>query len=50
MLNLQICTVIMTKKHKKNNKKNNKKKNSYDSRDSNPGYMGLKSIKISTTL
>ena len=46
MLNLQICTVIiMIKKHKKINKKQ-----SCDSRDLNPGYMGSKSTKISTTL
>ena len=45
MLNLQICAVIIM----------TKKKliiiiiiNSCDSRDSNPGYMGSKSTKIST--
>ena len=50
MLNLQICTVIiMTKKNiKKNNNNNNK--NLCESRDSNPGYMGSKSTKISTML
>ena len=49
MLNLQICTVIMTKnKHNKNKRKIKKK--SRDSRVSNPGYMGSKSTKISTTL
>ena len=45
MLNLQICTEIITTK-----KKYEKKKKSCDSRDSNPGYMGSKSTKISTTL
>ena len=49
MLNLQICTVIIM------TKKNIQKKiiiiiNSCDSRDSNPGYMGSKSTKISSTL
>ena len=44
MLNLQICTVIIM------TKKKNMKKKSCDSRDLNPGYMGSKSTKISTTL
>ena len=49
MLNLQICTVIiMTKINIK--KINKKSKKSCDFRESNPGYMGLKFTKISTTL
>ena len=48
MLNLQIFTVIIM------TKKKHKKKiiiiNSCDFRDSNPGYTGSKSTKISTTL
>ena len=51
MLNLQICTVIiMTKKKHKNIIKKNNKENSCDSRDSNPGSVGSKFIKISTTV
>ena len=42
MFNLQIV-IIMTKKKKK-------KKESCHSRDSNTGYMGSKSTKISTAL
>ena len=49
---LQICTVIiMTKKKQQHkNKKKYVKKISCDSHDSNPGYMGSNSTKISNTL
>ena len=50
MLNLQICSVIIMTKKKKKHKKKILNKNSYDSRDSNPGYMGSQPTKISTTL
>ena len=50
MLNLQICTVIIRTKNIKKINNNNNNNKSCDSRDSNPGYMGSKSNKISTTL
>ena len=50
MLNLQICNVIIMTKKKHKKKIKNKKIKKCDSRDSNPGYMGSKSTKISTTL